>query len=1033
MKKLLSILIVLVTASFAVFAQSYTFSGTVTDKKSGRPIDFATVVLTRSEQWAMVDAEGKFTIKNVPAGKNVVSVSCLGYVTDEKEITISKDIANYRIALSEDNLTLESVVITAQENTSTATTSRTMDRAALDHMQMTNISEASSLLPGGATENSKLTDDKVLAVRSDAKNEGSLASFGTAVEVDGVRLSNNAMMGLTPGTGAGIKGVTVNNIATSNVESVEVITGVPSVEYGDMTSGVVKVNTRKGKTPFMVTMSSNPRTKQVSVSKGFGLGENRSGKSNGVINASAEYARAVSEIMSPYTAYDRKQISLSYTNTFNSGVLSDMPLRFTAGVTGNLGGSDSKADPDSYGTNWSKTRDNAVRGNFNLSWLLSKSWITNIELNGSISYTDKLYSYKSSDSSASSKAILHGTKEGYFMGQTYEENPDAAVKLIPPGMWTYIMSEDNKPLSWKLGFKANWAKRFGEVNSKLKLGADWTGDGNFGKGWYSDDMAKAPSFRKWDYSAMPFMHNVAVYLEESLHIPIGKTKLDLVAGIRNENTIIDGTKYVEYYRELLGIESQAGSNGTKSSWSPRFNAKYTIFNSKDRRNNFVKDLSFRASWGVAMKLPSFSILFPVPEYKDINTFNAHTTASGENTTAYYIIPKSINYNPDLKFQKSRQGEVGMDINLGGNKISLVGFYSKTLNGYRIDNGYDNFSYRYTPVTAINEAMAGENLIDIDNRVFNINKESGVVTVSDKTGEKSPVTLAYIERNSLNISKTPGNDESPATRYGIEWVIDFKRIKAINTSIRLDGTYYCYRRLDSNMQTYSPTSITDSDGNPYTYIGWYYGGHSLANGKENRSLRTNLTVTTHIPKARLILSVKLEASLYRYSQMLSERADGSARSYLIDDLATDWFPTDMSSIYSKRKYAVMYPDYYTAPGSSEKRPFLEDFRNASEFEQYKDSDPARYAEMKTLYNELLQLVERTSYTYYYQKDVISPFFSANISVTKEIGDIASISLYANNFFNNHGRVKSSKTGNYTQLASSGYIPEFFYGLSLRLKF
>lgn len=1033
MKKLLSIFIVL-AASTAALAQSYTFSGTVTDKKSGRPIDFATVVLTRSEQWAMVDAEGRFTIKNVPEGKNIVSVSCLGYVTDEKEITISKDIANYRIALSEDNLTLESVVITAQENTSTATTSRTMDRAALDHMQMTNISEASSLLPGGATENSRLTDSKVLAVRSDAKNEGSLASFGTAVEVDGVRLSNNAMMGIDPVT-SGIKGTTVNNIATSNVESVEVITGVPSVEYGDMTSGVVKVNTRKGKTPFMVTMSSNPRTKQVSVSKGFGLGENRNGRSNGVMNASAEYARAVSEIMSPYTAYDRKQISLSYTNTFNSGILSDMPLRFTAGVTGNLGGYDSKADPDSYGTNWSKTRDNAIRGNFNLSWLLSKSWITNVELNGSISYTDKLYSYQSSDSSASSKAMLHGTQEGYFIGQTYEENPNAAVKLILPvkGGWKYTMSEDNKPLSWKLGFKANWAKRFGSVNSKLKLGADWTGDGNFGKGWYSEDMKHAPTFRKWDYSAMPFMHNVAVYLEENLHIPIGKTKLDLVAGIRNENTIINGAKYVEYYRNLLGVDSEAGNNGTKSSWSPRFNAKYTIFSSKDRRNNFVKDLSFRASWGVAMKLPSFSILFPVPSYVNINTFNAHTTASGETATAYYILPRTINYNPDLKFQKSRQGEVGMDINLGGNKISLVGFYSKTLNGYRLDPGYDEFVYRYTPVNSINDAMAGENFIDIDNRVFNINRESGIVTVSDKTGVKSPVTLAYRERTSLSKSTTPGNDLNPATRYGIEWVIDFQRIKAINTNIRLDGTYYCYRNVDSNMQAYSPTNVTDNDGNPYTYVGWYYGGHSLSNGKENRSLRTNLTVTTHIPKARLILSVKLEASLYRYSQMLSERADGSARSYLIDNLETDWFPTDMSSIYSKRKYTVLYPDYYTAPGSSEKRPFLEDFRNASEFEQYKDSDPGRYEQMKKLYNELLQLVDRSSYTYYFQKDVISPYFSANISVTKEIGDIASISLYANNFFNNHGRVKSSKTGYYTQLASSGYIPEFFYGLSLRLKF
>ena len=56
---------------------------------------------------------------------------------------------------------------------------------------------------------------------------------------------------------------------------------------------------------------------------------------------------------------------------------------------------------------------------------------------------------------------------------------------------------------------------------------------------------------------------------------------------------------------------------------------------------------------------------------------------------------------------------------------------------------------------------------------------------------------------------------------------------------------------------------------------------------------------------------------------------------------------------------------------------------------------------------------------------------NFSVTKEIGDLASISFYANNFFNNFSKIRSSRTEDYVQ--GSVYITNFYYGLTLRLKF
>ena len=400
-------------------AQKYTFSGTVTDKSTGEPVDFATVVIEGSGQWAMANEKGSFTIANVPAAKTRVTVSCLGYVSWSREIQIQKDITNFSIALDPDNLALEGATVTAQEDANSATTSRMIDKTALEHVQMMNVADVSSLLPGGATVDPSLTSEKQFNIRAGSGEKG-FSSFGTAVEVDGVRLSNNAsFLTASEFDTKPMKGVATNNIASTNVESVEVITGVPSVEYGDMGSGVVKVNLKKGKTPWMLTLSTSPSTKQTSVSKGFGLGTGRSGRSRGVLNSSVEYTQSISRQMSPYTAYRREQLSLSYMNSLNSGIFATTPLRISLGVTGNLGGMDSKADPDAVQGTWSLSRDNAIRSNFSLNWLLSKPWITNLEFNGSLSYSNKESRERIYNSSAVNKTVLHGREYGYYIAVPY--------------------------------------------------------------------------------------------------------------------------------------------------------------------------------------------------------------------------------------------------------------------------------------------------------------------------------------------------------------------------------------------------------------------------------------------------------------------------------------------------------------------------------------------------------------------------------------------------------------------------------------
>ena len=967
--------------SASLLAQNYTVSGTITDVEGDKPVEFATVVLQSSEQWAVADAKGAFTIKNVPAGKNVISVSCLGYVTLTKEITVDKDLSvSFRLVL--DNLSLESAVVTAKENSNSAATSRTIDKVALEHVQVMNVTDINALLPGGKTGASTLTSTQTFSIRGGG-------SFSTAVEVDGVRLTNNASF-------TSVSGVATNNIASSNVESVEVITGVPSVEYGDMSAGVVKINTQRGKTPWTLTMSTSPLTKQVSLNKGFSLGTSRSGASRGVLNSTLEYTRSISNKMSPFTSYDRKQLALNYSRQFAEGFFADKPLRFSAGITGNLGGYDNQADPDRMLETFSTGRDDALRGNISANWLLSKKWITNVEFMASAVYSDKRSRSRSRYSESVSSVSMHATEEGYYLGTPWDNNGDNLAVMLAPGIWYNTMAYDDRPLNLRVSLKANWAKNIGKINNKVKVGAEWTADKNFGIGTWAEEPETAPTWREYRYCDIPTMSNLAAYIEDNfMYRFTDDSNLNLIAGLRNDNTIIPGSAY-----------------GVTSSISPRFNAKWTVFTTKSHRDRFFKELSFRAGWGVASKQPSFAVLYPAPGYTDMEVFRS--TASADNTVymANYLMPRTVTYNPDLVWQRDHQAEVGVDMNLGGTHISLAGYYTKTIGAYSEIEQYNRFSYYYTGPNAVQG-----NPIPVDDRAFSIDK-NGVVTVSDKTGVLPSSTLAGITRNQFIPTYTEDNDDNPVTRAGVEWVVDFPRIKAINTTVRFDGNYYSQRSVYSDLLPYYLNNRMSADGeNLLPYIGWYYGGHNTNNGSESRSVKGNLTFTTNIPQVRMIISLKLEGNLFTYSRTLSQRADGSARSYVLADKTDPLSFIEGKSIYDEEGYTVFFPETYSSFDDPNTRiPFLEKFKWA------KENDPVLYTDLSNL------IITNTSENYTYMKDFMTPSFNAHFSVTKEISDVASISFYANNFINMQNRVYSSRTKSWLTMN-----PSVYYGLTLRLFF
>lgn len=966
---------------------NYQFSGKIIDAKTAQPIEFATIALSDNSLWAVSNEKGEFQINKIGSGEVEIAFSCLGYVKQSLTFVFDDNVAKQTIALHEDNLTLSDVVVTAKRSDNNIGTSYKIDRNTLNHMQVLNVADVSQLLPGGKTPTAtSLIGATRFALRSgDSWGEMGNPTFGTGVEVDGVRLSNNATF--ASGNQMQTYGVDTRNISPTNIESVEIITGIPSVEYGDISSGIVKIHTRKGITPTNIEFSTNMKSKQVSANKGFGLGENA-----GVMNISIDHTTSVNDIASPYTSYKRNNLALNYSNTFRKET--GKPISVKAGIAGNIGGYNSEEDPDSFQETFAKYKDNMLRANFSANWLLNYKWITNLNLSTSYTQSDRKQTVKKNQSSSTSSSAIHGREEGYFVATRYEDNPDAPVLIIPPGYWFETMYEDDKPINFTANLKADWSKRVGNINNKILVGADYSMSSNNGRGVYYDDMRLAPSWREYKYSDIPTLHNLAWYVQEQLKVYLKKGTVELTAGLRADNSYINDSEY-----------------GVVSSYSPRLNAKYQTVHDNSK---FIRQLSFHAGWGKTVKLPSFNILYPELGYRDLLTFVAPTTADNTYFTAYYTQPVSRIYNPDLHWQSNDQSEIGVELNTRWAKISLTAYYNRTQNPYSREVVYSPFTYKMTDQRGLDAIT-----IPSANRQYMVNQETGIVTVSDKTGRLPNQMVDYRERTRARSDSYYGNG-SPLHRAGLEWIVDFEKVEAIKTSFRLDGKFYYYKGVDERIQQSTSSSAQQMpNGEYYKYIGFYNGGTSIANGRVSKQSQANLTITTHIPRVRMIVSLRLEGSLYTHSQSLSEFG-GLQRGFVLDSREDFLSSSTQTDIYVGDQYVGLYPDYYISFDDMDtKIPFAEKFRWA------KEND-------RELYNNLARLVEKTSYNYTFNPSKISAYFSANINITKEIGNVASVSFYAKNFVNNMSLTKDSQREYEQTLYNSGKIPPFQYGLTLRLK-
>lgn len=219
-------------ASLLIAGNAYAdgnITGTVFDKGTSEPLDFATVVLVNPETGValqigtMTDENGTFVIPGAPSGTYIVRVSMVGCIPQEREVTVADTEINIgRIELAEDTELLKEIVVTGQRSQMSVNTER----------RVFNVS--SNIAATGASANELLAAIPSVDVNSD----GEISLRGNS---DVLVWVNGKAMGMNTDNRAQILG----QLPAETIESIEVITNPSSKHSTEGTAGIINIRLKE--------------------------------------------------------------------------------------------------------------------------------------------------------------------------------------------------------------------------------------------------------------------------------------------------------------------------------------------------------------------------------------------------------------------------------------------------------------------------------------------------------------------------------------------------------------------------------------------------------------------------------------------------------------------------------------------------------------------------------------------------------------------------------------------------------------------
>lgn len=635
---LLSILMLFGVSAYGRDSGTYTIKAVILDK-TGEPLSGATMQLVQSGLWGISGKDGEVEIRNVPRLPVAYKVSMLGYKDVEGEICLDgKD--NVRILMEEESLSMREVVVVAQAGQGGESTTSIIGRQALDHLQATSLKDILQLLPGGVSmKNPSLTSPGQFKVRTLASDDN--ATFGAAIIINGMPVSTNANMNTGLGLSSissGNSGADLRSIATDDIESVEIIRGVASAEYGDVSSGVMIVNKRIGVSDLNMKARIMPGIMQLHAGKGFDI------KSAGSLNISADYARGTSDPRFLTDKYNRGILSLAHRKT-----LLDKTWTLTTNIDLSYTGEWKGADPDEPEAmkKFFSSRDAfSLRLSHNGMLKLDKALARTLKYDVALSLSsDRIFNDRLV--SVGSGAILDATKDGMYEGTPY------------PSSYETLSGTKSNPVMYWAKFSDLFYLNVGNMSNRFNVGTEWKIEGNRGIGQY-DKTLKFKAFaqdRIRRFCDIPYMNQISAYVEDNVVLTFSERRYPNITGqVGVRWTVV-----------------QPWRNERMMALSPRLNIAV----------NPVRYLSLRLGYGISEKVPSLQDLYPSPDYYDF-----YNMSVSDGQKSYYLYSTRVfdNKPVSIKTMRGTKYELGFDVRLdNGMSFSVVGYHEKVSRCFGPDN------------------------------------------------------------------------------------------------------------------------------------------------------------------------------------------------------------------------------------------------------------------------------------------------------------------------------------------------------------
>ena len=653
---------------------------TVISDSDGQPVPGASCVLTDYGIYAMADLDGLALLEKVPAGKAALEVQMLGY-EDFKQTFVFRSDSTFTVRIKESSLALDEVVVTAKASAAGSSTSSNIGRMAIDHLQATSLKDIMQLIPGALMTSSDMTSEEKLTIRSVSQSTDNNA-FGTSIMIDGVPMSDNTSISDKVSGSSGGTGVDLRQISADNIESVEVIRGIPSAEYGDLTSGAVVVNTKAGYTPFEIRTKVNPTTLNTSFGKGWKFNEKA-----GSLNVNADYARAGGDPRTKSRSFDRISGGVTYSNTIGRNWSTTTKLNLSSIIDLRT------SDPDLLveGTETSRKQYSmrfTHNGRISLNKPLSRSltYAVGLTLSNSESWTSSIVS------ADGGKAIITSLTDGYYRVPYITESYRAAGGTI------------SRPMSFYSKVGNVFTVETGKIRQRFNMGAEYRLESNKARGFYNEDdflpLRPTENGRPRPYYDIPSLNQLSAYLEDNLtwSLPLDM-EFKLQGGLRFD---------------ML----QPGLPEQVYSLSPRFNASLKI----------TEWLSLRGGWGQSNKTPGLAHLYPEPKYMDRIAAMYLPSDASKQLVVYNTKVTEVVRNNSLKNATNSKAEIGFDMNFkNGMSASVVAYQDY------MKNGFGNFTEYSVYYSNYYSAQSGIALDAGGNPYVNWNTPARVDTVFTTSG------------------------------------------------------------------------------------------------------------------------------------------------------------------------------------------------------------------------------------------------------------------------------------------------------------